>query len=554
MIYKNHPLMPTISVTKNEIETLLNANLNPIDFSNLLFDFGLEVDEIIENGPEISYKIEIPANRYDLLCAEGLNHALSSYMNNIIYEDYTLKTSNYRIVKKTNYRGCIASAIIKNLKFTKESYKSFISYQEKLSDSLGKNRSIVSIGTHNLDEIQFPVIFKNIEKKELNFKPLNSSTEISDLYEYFKNDKKMLKYLSYTDKDNYTVFIDSKDDILSVPPVINSDLTKITLDTKNVFVEVTGINQHKVNVCLKMLLSAFKSNDMYEVIILNEDGKMEENFDEDYIIEISCQEVYNELNINLNINELSKLLIRMMYKTEIISENKLKIKIPLVRQDVIHKCDIIEDIAISYGYNNIKKVLPDVNTIGKKNNLNKYSDKIRLEMTILGFIEVYTLILTSKTDGKILVDNYKSSECEEVRSSLIGGLIKSVSSNLHCKIPIKIFEVGDVVYLDENNDIGASNKRKLACLCVGNKSHLEDIQGPLTLLFNKCGIKDFSFELKDDTTKYLKNQSAIIKIRGEICGSIGVCSGYLLNKYKIPYSGSMFEIDIEKIFEFQNKI
>ncbi|KAK6089569.1 hypothetical protein P3W45_001451 [Vairimorpha bombi] len=543
--------MPTISVKKHEIERLLNKKWSTTDFSDLLFDFGLEIDDVLEEEDGLLFKIEIPANRYDLLCTEGLSHSLKSYIFNHKFDDIIVKPSEYKIVKEhTGMRSCLASAIIKNYKFDKISFDSFISYQEKLCGSLGRNRSIVSIGTHDMDIVKFPVIFKSIKKDDLKFRPLNSQSEVTDLKDHFKNDKHISKYFCYTSDDKYIIFEDADKNILSIPPIINSEMSRISVGTTNIFIEVTGTNQHKVDTCLKMLLSAFRTDEMYSVEITG--TKPDISTTKSYIFTVD--EVYKELNINLSVGDLCNCLIKMMYQTEILDDKSLKVIVPSIRQDVIHKADIIEDIAIGYGYNNINKKMPEINTVGKEDGLNKFSDKIRMEMSMLGFVEVYTLVLVSKSDDifgdtSALIDNYKSLECEVVRSSLYPGLLKSVSGNLHVKIPIKIFEVGDLVYLNKYNDVGASNKRFLSCLYVGNKSHLEDVQGPLSMILDKCGIKDYKYVKQDDEKKYLKNQSAVLKIGDEICGSIGVCNGDVLNKYKIPYSGSMFELDIQKIYE-----
>lgn len=545
--------MPTISVKKREIEKLLCKSYDAETFSDILFNYGLEIDECIEESDDITYKIEIPANRYDLLCAEGLNYALQSYLFEKVFEDINLQSSEYTIFKQHfGNRSCVAAAIIKNYKFDKYSYDSFISYQEKLCGNLGRNRSLVSMGTHDLDTISWPVTYKSIKKTELKFAPLNCTKEINDLEMHFKDDKNIGKYLQYVDNDNYIVFMDAKGHILSVPPVINSNRTKISVNTTNILVEVTGTNTYKVNTCLKMILSAFRTDNMCQVNIISDKQEILEIKDKSYLL--SIDEVYKELNINISVIDLSDLLIKMMYKTNIIDDKHLNVSVPSVRQDVLHKADLIEDIAICYGFNNINMVMPDINTIGSENRLNKFSDKLRLEMCMLGFTEVYTMVLVSKSDNifgdnSAVVSNYKSLECEAVRSSLYPGLMKAVSSNLHCKIPIKIFEVGDVVFLDSESDVGARNRRYLSCLYVGNKSHLEDVQGPMTVILEKCGIKDYKFERMDDEKKYLKNQSAVLKINDKIFGSIGVCNGDVLNKYKIPYSGSMFELDIESIFD-----
>lgn len=62
------------------------------------------------------------------------------------------------------------------------------------------------------------------------------------------------------------------------------------------------------------------------------------------------------------------------------NNKKLVIEVPPTRCDVIHACDIAEDIGIAYGYNNIPRVLPPTNTVGKQIPQNKFSDLVRSEL------------------------------------------------------------------------------------------------------------------------------------------------------------------------------
>lgn len=555
--------MPTISVKKVEIEKLLQKEFDEETFNDLLFDFGLEIDDIENEDGFIVYKIEIPANRYDLLCTQGLALALKSYLFGEKFLDVKIKDSDYKIFQKEkNFRGEVAAAVIKNYKFDELSYQNFISFQEKLCGSIGRNRAIVAIGTHDLTKISFPVVYKSVKREEINFVPLRHSSVVNgaDLEKTFSGDHHISKYFKLTEKDKFNVFEDSKGQILSVPPIINSEDTKITQNTTDILIEVTGTNFHKVNIALKMILNAFRSDEVYSVSIEKEETLVTPvNYPKSYTLTI--QEISKELNITLSVDKLMELLNKMMYTCERIDDSTITVIVPNARQDVLHKVDVIEDVAVSYGFNNFTRSLPDINTIGLEDPLNKFTDKIRTEMALMGFLEVHTLALVSKAENlfdsttAVQVENFKSLECEVGRSSLLPGLLKSVACNLHTKIPMKIFESSDILLVDDSNDIGAKNVRKLACLLVNNSSQIEEVQGPLTLLLNKCGIYDFQYVRKDNEERYLKNQSATLVIDGEEFGSIGVINPDVLKVFKLPYPASSFEINLEMLFDrFINSI
>lgn len=73
--------MPTVSVDKGELGKALGKTLTEAQLDELLFDFGLELDEVVnEEGGAITYKVDVGANRYDLLCLEGLARALLVFL------------------------------------------------------------------------------------------------------------------------------------------------------------------------------------------------------------------------------------------------------------------------------------------------------------------------------------------------------------------------------------------------------------------------------------------------------------------------------------------
>ncbi len=74
--------MPVVSVNRDVLMSALGKEYSEEDFADLCFDFGLELDEVVEeeDGGGTTYKVEIGANRYDLLCLEGLVRALLIFL------------------------------------------------------------------------------------------------------------------------------------------------------------------------------------------------------------------------------------------------------------------------------------------------------------------------------------------------------------------------------------------------------------------------------------------------------------------------------------------
>ena len=95
------------------------------------------------------------------------------------------------------------------------------------------------------------------------FKALKQSKETNcvELFDILRQDQKLKKFLHIIeDKPLYPVFYDAKRTVLSLPPIINSDSTKISLDTKNVFIEITGTDLTKCKIVLAILAAQFSEH------------------------------------------------------------------------------------------------------------------------------------------------------------------------------------------------------------------------------------------------------------------------------------------------------
>lgn len=551
--------MPAINIDRDELLKFINLKLDHETLEEIVFEFGVELDDVYEENGKTMYKFDVPANRYDLLCLEGFATALKVFLEAQKYEEFPITFTNLMNIKKhqSHEREHIACAIIRDISFSDSSYSSFINYQDKLHSSIGRNRSIVAIGTHDLAKIEGQVEYKTMNLDEVNFHPLNSETEIngSNLEKFYESDKKISKFFNLlSDKNKCVAFVDEKG-IMSTPPIINSNRTKICKETKDIFIEVTGTDFNKVNTALKLILYNFRGKKVESVKISGESEIVTPIFN-NYSYKMLISEINRKLNINLSSLEIKNLLERMMHEV-IIEDDILYIKISDARSDVLHECDIIEDIAISYGYNNLKMTSAQIFTVGKEDPLNKFVDKIRLELALSGYNEALTLTLISKSenslnhgnDNAVVLSNPKSKEYEVVRTSLLPGILKSISSNLHNRIPIKIFEISDVV-LNEggNSGLKVKNIKKACAVIASNTALLEDLQGPLSFLFEKCGLKNYEYELSLNDI-FLDNQNAIVKINNRKVGHLGVLHPSISQMFSIPYAASAFEIDVEILFE-----
>ena len=408
--------MPTIAVDKQDLFDLLGRSYTTKEFDELCFQFGIELDEDTtedvkgtDERPQL--KIEIGANRYDMLCIEGIAQALNQYLGRSPIPNYTLspeKPQTSLTIKESTsqIRPYAASAILRGITFTQRSYDSFIALQDKLHANLCRGRTLVAMGTHDLDTIQGPFTYEALPPKDIKFTPLNQTKEMNgeELMQFYKNDKNLGKYLPIIEGSPvYPVILDANRNVCSLPPIINSDLSKITLDTKNVFLDVTGTDRTKVEIVVNTLVAMFSrycetpfTIEPVEIISEhNNETRICPNL-EMRELQVEAEYINSVLALELSRKEICDYLLKMSLFATPNSENEklIDVKIPITRSDVLHACDVMEDCAIAYGYDNLVKTYPKTEaTTAYPLPVNKVGDILRTASAQAGWLEVLPLSL-----------------------------------------------------------------------------------------------------------------------------------------------------------------
>ncbi|TPX12261.1 uncharacterized protein E0L32_007147 [Thyridium curvatum] len=508
--------MPTIAVDKYELFKELGEQFTADTFQDLCFDFGIELDDDTEDDParpkdqRPELKIEIPANRYDMLCFEGIALHLNIFRGRQGIPNYRVldipedKMQSITVHKETaEVRPYVAGAILRNLHFTQDTYDSFIGLQDKLHQNLARQRTLVSIGTHDLDTIEGPFTYEAHPPRDISFVPLNQTKKMNgeELMKFYETDRHLGRYLHIIrDSPVYPVIYDSKRTLCSLPPIINGDHSKITLDTKNVFIEITATDQTKLDIVCNIMVAMFSKycKDEFTVepvkIISDHNGCTRVTPSMTVrTLDVEVDYINACCGINESPEQLCKRLNRMAYTAKPSGDkNIIKVAVPPTRADVLHQCDVMEDVAIAYGFNNLPRSSPHRSaTIGQPLMINKLSDIVRTESAMCGWTEVLPLILCShdenfgwlnrEDDGNTAVKlaNPKTAEYQVVRTSLLPGLLKTIRENKSVALPLKVFEAADVVLKDESLERKARNERRFAAAFYGKTSGFEVVHGLL---------------------------------------------------------------------------
>ncbi|CAI8508226.1 unnamed protein product [Hanseniaspora opuntiae] len=593
--------MPTISVYKKDLFKALNReNYTDEEFDALCFDFGIEVDEdtteeALKLNTEPELKLEIGANRYDLLCIEGIAQSLNEYLGNSSAPDYKLLNPTTKLIVEQSteqIRPIAAAAILRDIKFTQKSYESFIALQDKLHSNICRNRSLVAMGTHNLDSIKGPFYYRALPKDDFKFIPLNQTKEMTggEIVDFYNTPEQKSNLGRFThiiqDSPVYPVIFDSENTVCSLPPLINSEHSKISVDTTNVFIEITAIDKTKAEIVLNQLVAMFSrycaepfSIEPVEIVSEhNGQSRLTPNVAL-RSMEVSKAYVNDALGLNLSTvemaAELKKMSLRATQSSK--SDDILDVQIPITRPDVLHPCDIMEDVGVGYGFNKVPKdgKLSNSSFIATPLPVNKISDIFREASAQSGWVEVLPLTLCShdenfkflrqKDNGDKVVElaNPKTAEYQVVRTTLLPGILKTVKENRKHTLPIRVFETGDVVFKNLEMERKAYNERHWGAIYVGKTSSFEIIQGLLGKImqtFRTEWIADFGkassgrgfwIEADPENNTYFPGRGAKVMFRNKegaepvVVGEIGALHPEVMNNFAIPHAASYVELNVE---------
>lgn len=599
--------MPVVSVAKSRLLDALGRQYTDEEFQDLCFEYGIELDDVttekemlskelnkdlseaqVEASEEVLYKIDIPANRYDMLCLEGIARALNIYRGTTPMPNYRLadmrgKPLQRMVVKPETalIRPFVVCAILRGVTLDPHRYQSFIDLQDKLHQNLCRHRSLVAIGTHDLSTLQGPFTYEALPPNEIQFVPLKMTEEhpARDLLDlYLNSDNKLKKYVPLIyDSLVYPVIYDSQRVVLSLPPIINGQHSAISTSTRDIFIECTATDLTKANIVLNTMVCMFSEycDEPFEV----EPVEVVNALGETHVYpelasrrtEVDAQYVNGSLGLDLSAEQVASLLTKMQLASSASEDGQsIQVMVPPTRSDVLHACDIMEDVAIAYGYNNIPRRVPSIYTQGKEYPLNQLSELLRQEVAMVGFTEVLTWALLSRAevfdylrredDGGTVVEigNPATAEFEVCRPTLMGSALKTLGANKDSPLPIRLFEISDVVLLSDEREVGAMNQRHLVAVYCNKESGFEVIHGLLNRVMEVLGLDyegdknaavkkpvgSYSWKPSSEPTFFPGRQAKVYVGEREV-GIFGIIHPEVLQYYEISYPVSALELNLE---------
>ncbi|MHA1551551.1 MAG: phenylalanine--tRNA ligase subunit beta [Candidatus Heimdallarchaeaceae archaeon] len=553
--------MVSIKTSYTKMKELLGIDVTIEELDDLLAFAKSEIDDFVEEEDMLVIDIKTSI-RPDLWCSEGMVREIKGILEQEAgIPEYEVKKSNYKVIVDptlASSRPYIACAIAKNLNLTDYSIKQLMQHSEKIDNSYGRKRKRSSIGMYNLSMIESPIEYKVIDKSH-KFVPLENKEEM-DLPTILDKHEKGLEFGDIVKGyGHYPILLSANGTTLSLPPVINSDdVGRITEDTKELLIEVTGTNYETVNVVLNILCQTMVEcgSDIYGVEIVYPPEIRKENVEtpllEKETITVDLDKINKYLGINLTSDQGIVALRKRRFECKATDKSKLEVEIPPYRKDILHWVDIVEEIAIALDYNKLGATKWKVLTTGGLLPETESENKVRNILVGSGGIEIFSNILTepeilttnvnlTKVD-LVKLQNPVSSTYSVLRDQLFPLLINVLSKNTHETYPQSIFEVGEVVKILGKRVVTQTNA---AYSFAGAESSFEDAHKRLHMMLDLLNT-----EYKIEQTShpaFTEGRSGKIIIAGKECGIIGEIHPNVLELNQIWVPVVVFEIELTHI-------
>lgn len=551
--------MPVVNVNISSLlQKISGINLNEI--INKIPYIGLDI-EGFDNEKEI-IRLEFNPNRPDFASENGIIRALKGIFEielgiphiSITSSDYSINVDNSLSEVRPFIYGLVAK---KHTSLTESELLQIISIQEDLNNGLGRKRKKSSIGIHNFDTIEFPLCYTS-KSRDFAFEPLEENEEYS-LDSILKNNNKGKEFGNILDGfSKFPILLDQKGLVLSFPPIINGNYSKIDLNTKNLFVEITSKNSKSGLDILNIL-----SYDLYEMGFEIFTVNIHSPFDsinktpnlKPFTIKVHPEYINKTLGLDLD----NKKIIHCLRKSRCsgkISNNEIECTIPPYRTDIIAQIDICEEIAIGYGIYNVTPLPISLYTSGEKTLNSFIFEGIREVLIGLGFLEVINTSIISKNTMQnfsyssdiisynyINLSNSKNSEFDVMRNSILPSIMLNLSTNIHEKYPQKLFEIGKIF---EINDSKIIEFWSLGIVVAHNNSEYSEIKAYVESLIKYCFDRIICTP-RSDTDFFIEGHSSKLVLDEENMGIIGEFHPKILENFNLRTLVSAAEINLSKL-------
>ena len=506
-----------------------------------------------DDGDDDAMSVEFFPDRPDLFSVEGLARSMRSFLDiEPGMKSYPVENTKIDVVIEKSVesvRPYILCAAVFDITVTDDVLKSIMEMQEKLHLTIGRKRSKIAIGIHDLDMVKPPFVYKAVEPKKITFVPL-TKTEKWDLDEILEKHEKGKEYAHLLKgKKTYPIILDANNDVLSFPPIINGTRTTVTTETKNLFIDVTGMDIRTVKGSLDLVCTALaERGGRIGAVNMRSLSKMSPDLTPSSW-SFSAAECEKFIGIKIGAKNIVSSLKRMGMDASS-KGDMINVTVPATRLDIMHTVDLYEDVAIGYGFERFGGIHSLTQTNGSVSDATYVSERIRDIMTGLGYYEVTTLTLSSENEEFVMsglpktkvvkVKNPITEDHTCLRASLMPSLMKILKRNKHRDLPQRIFEVGDVVRNEKK-------QRRICALATHSKTSFTEVKSIAESVLREMNI-EYSVRPCQYAT-FIEGRGAEIVSEEKVIGYFGEMSPKVITDFEIGHPIILFEMEISSYIE-----
>jgi phenylalanyl-tRNA synthetase beta chain len=516
-------------------------------------------------------RLDLLAARPDLFDVGGLARALRGTLGiESGLPSYAIKPSGITVrvdksvADKLSYRPFIACAVMQLPPVDETSLIAIMKLQENLHWGVGRDRKLASIGVYDLATVTGDIMYRTIDPDKEPFVPLGMPGRKLTGRQIVQSHPKGVAYAELlAGHARYPVLTDAKSQVLSMPPIINSEETKLKQGTTRVFIDVTGISQAAVTKSLDTLVCSLAEigGSIETVTLVDAEGKRRITPDlRPRTTEVELAEARRWLGLPLDEPSLVESLRKMRFDVALAERGngRFTVSYPPYRTDIRHPVDLLEDVAIGYGYANIEPRLVRSMTVGTPRPEETLSEQVRQILVGLGYSEIMSLPLTTEEhqferlrmatlDRYPQVANPKLKAYNVVRTHLLGGLMEALRENRRRPMPQRIFEIDNVVRLDDAAETGATEDRLVALAEIGRDSGYATARSVVDSLLRELGWQAEYFPLNDFST-FVEGRVAIVTVKDNSIGVLGEVHPEVLTNFGLIYPVALAELTLARVF------
>lgn len=508
-------------------------------------------------GSDSAIRIDLLANRPDLFNVTGLARALRGYLEiESGMPRFSVRPGQVEVKvdpQVHDIRPYIVAAVVELPPLDHTTLRELMKLQENLHWGVGRDRKLASIGIYDLQAITPPITYSAVAPQELRFHPLGMADSLLTPAEILRDHPKGAAYAHLLEKlPRYPLLRDAKGQVLSMPPIINSEETKCRIGSQRLFIDVTGLSEAAVTDSLNILVCAVAElGGTIESVTVNHPDRALACPDlQPRTMEVGRAAAERWLGIPIPVEEFRRSIGKMRLDVEPLAaptgKTDHRVTYPAFRSDLRHEVDIFEDVLIGYGLERIPHLLVPTMTVGSERPEEQRAVLLRSTMTGLGFTEIMSLNLNSEENlfnafrstaeaaGAVVVGNPKTALQRALRPHLMTGLMETLEKNRRKPVPQRLFEIGPVTVLDAQAETGVAEFRHLAFVVIGPAAGYAEGRAVLDALLHELGLSG-TFRAADNPA-FLPGRCAEIDIADGPCRArLGELHPAVLNHFNLAY-------------------